>query len=478
MVKSKQTQSEQLLKLAENVYLFRTPEREYYGRFKVNDHYETWPLRSKSFRIYLSNLFYKKNKKPPCAQALQDAINTLEGKAQFESIVLPVFTRIARFEKKIYIFLGNERWEVIEIDSNGWRIIPYSSSPVFFRKPKGMLALPTPTPGGDINELARYINFNYADTWILIASWLIAAFNPEGPYPILIFIGEQGTAKSTIARILRALVDPFNASLRTLPKSERDLIIAARNSWVLSFDNISKIPAWLSDAFCRLSTGGGLSTRKLYADSEEILFDVKRPIILNGIVDLATRGDLVDRSIIVNLPKIPNNSRKLEADLLKDFDTTKPRIFGSILGVISGALKFVVMFSEASYFRMADFAHWIYGAEFVGLWKSGSFKSSYERNRESASITCLEAEPVAEAIKRFVVSRGQWEGTASELHEILGSMIDDDLRQSGLWPKNGQSLKRRLKRLVPNLRGIGIDIEFNEKKNPKTILLRKGDIAI
>ena len=75
-------------------------------------------------------------------------------------------------------------------------------------------------------------------------------------------------------------------------------MIAARNSWVLAFDNVSSVPDWLSDAFCRLSTGGGLATRMLYTDDDEILFDAQRPVLLTGIEEVATRGDLLDRSLM------------------------------------------------------------------------------------------------------------------------------------------------------------------------------------
>src|SRR5215208_8066384 len=120
-------------------------------------------------------------------------------------------------------------------------------------------------------------------------------------------------AKSTTVRVLRALVDPAVEPLRALPKNERDLAIAAGNAWVLAFDNLSGIRDQLSDALCRLATGGGFATRILYTDDEEIIFSAKRPIILNGIDDIATRGDLQERSLLVSLPSIPEERRVEEA---------------------------------------------------------------------------------------------------------------------------------------------------------------------
>src|ERR1019366_2341618 len=119
--------------------------------------------------------------------------------------------------------------------------------------------------------------------WVLFVSWLVAAFRPKGPYPVLALFGEQGSAKSTTARVLRALVDPFHAPIRELPQTTRDLMISASRSHMLAFDNISHLDSRLSDALCRLATGGGMAIRTLYKDDEETIFDAQRPVLLNGI---------------------------------------------------------------------------------------------------------------------------------------------------------------------------------------------------
>src|SRR5262245_64966627 len=114
-------------------------------------------------------------------------------------------------------------------------------------------------------------------------------------------MGEQGSAKSTFATILRSLVDPNTAPLRSFPREDRDLFIAASNGWIVGYDNVSRVPPWLSDALCRLATGGGFSTRKLYTDDEEQLFNAQRPTILNGIEDFIDRPDLDSGTIVLKL---------------------------------------------------------------------------------------------------------------------------------------------------------------------------------
>lgn len=108
--------------------------------------------------------------------------------------------------------------------------------------------------------------------------------------------GEQGSAKSTFSAVLRKLLDPNCAPLRALPREDRDLFIAANNGHVLTFDNVSGLPGWISDTLCRLATGDGFAVRQLYTDQDEVLFDAARPVILNGIEDMVTRPDLADRA--------------------------------------------------------------------------------------------------------------------------------------------------------------------------------------
>lgn len=167
-----------------------------------------------------------------------------------------------------------------------------------------------------VSELAELINVSLESRdWKLIVAWLLQALRGTGPYPVLVLNGGQGSGKSTAAKMLRALLDPNLSPLRSLSRDERDLFIAAINGWALAFDNISGLSQWISDALCKLATGGGLSVRELYSDADETLLDALRPVVLNGITDFVDKQDLVDRALQVYLPSIPKTERKLEKEL-------------------------------------------------------------------------------------------------------------------------------------------------------------------
>jgi hypothetical protein len=229
-------------------------------------------------------------------------LNVLEGKAVYDGRQHEAAVRVTQHDGASYLDLANDGWQAVRVTDKRWEVM--EKCPVRFRRAKAMLPLPTPAPGGDVAALRQFLNVNDAD-WPLVVAWLLAAYRQSGPYPVLCLHGEQGSGKSTQARALRRLIDPNTADLRCEPKEPRDLMIAANNGWVVALDNISYLPGWLSDALCRLSTGGGFATRTLYENDEETIFDATRPLLITGIEEVATRSDLLDRSILVTLPTIP-----------------------------------------------------------------------------------------------------------------------------------------------------------------------------
>ena len=98
-------------------------------------------------------------------------------------------------------------------------------------------------------------------------------------------------------------------AMRSPPKQERDLLMKAACNRCVALDNLSSLPLWFSNGPCRPSTGGGHSARELYTDLEEISIAAKRPVILNGIENVATRPDLAERVLQIELETIPDAKR-------------------------------------------------------------------------------------------------------------------------------------------------------------------------
>ncbi len=452
------SQVKTILETANEISFFHTPDGEGYGVIPMNGHRETWPIKSTEFQNWIVHDYFEKYKEPPYSGALNRSLKVLEAKAKFSGPELEVFVRVASHGLSVFIDLCNEGWEIFEISPEGWKINP--DPPVRFKRTRGMRPLPHPIKGGSLDDLHRLINAPDEKTWLPCVSWLLATMRHSGPFPILNILATQGGGKSTMGRVVRDLIDPSAADLRCPPRTERDLLIAANNSWVLAFDNLSEIKEWQSDAFCRLATGGGISTRKLYTDADEYIANPMRPIIINGIDYLPNREDFLDRSMIIHLPQIPDKERIPERELWGNFHKAQPYILGVMFDVVSSALSNLPNTKLGSYPRLADFAQWVVSGEKALNWEEGSFLRIYEENRKFAIEDSLEGSQVASAIRKMLERKKSSEGTATDLLKELEKYAPERDQKSRSWPKSASDLSGLLRRTAPSLLSIGIDVTF------------------
>ena len=463
--KAKESKTDLLIHLAkENIELFHTPNDEAFASIKINGHCENIPVNSKHFRKFLMRLYYKRINGFPGEQALKDTMDLLSAEALFDGPELALHLRYAEHEGSIYIDLGNDDWRQVCISKFGWTVIENKNSPVKFMRTQGMKAMSIPSKYGNIEDLSQFLNIENESDWVLIVAWLIGAMKPTGTYPILMIQGEQGTAKSTTAKLLKDLVDPSVVSSQSLPRSERDLTIAASNSWLNSYDNLSEMPNRLSDAFCRIATGGGLRTRTLFTNDDEMLFNPVRPQIFNGIADIATRPDLADRALTICLMPIPKEKRISEMQLMENWKLRKAGIFGALCNALSVALAKHKKINLKELPRMADFAIWASAAEFSFGWKKGSFMREYANNRLRLIDIAIEADPVAIAVIDMLKKENvyKWSGKASDLLEILKSQVGEQVTRLKSWPKQPNLLSNKLCRCATSLREKGISIEWTK----------------
>jgi hypothetical protein len=240
-------------------------------------------------------------------------------------------------------------------------------------------------------------------------------------------------------------------------------MIAARNSWCIAFDNVSRLSARLSDDLCRMATGGGFSTRQLYTDNEEVLFDASRPVLLNGIDTVVYRGDLLDRSLPISLPVIPEHQRQTEKQFWELFYKVQPEMIGALLDAVSCALRRLESVELPSKPRMADFAQWAVAAEKALGWPEGTFLRAYDSNRGAAVALGLEASPIVMPLTIFFLARSTWRGTAAQLLRKIEKRAEIEVTRQRSWPANPQLLSSQLRRIAPHLRASGLDVQFGEK---------------
>jgi hypothetical protein len=471
-----------------------------------NESYATFEVGSMKFRLWLTRIFSLRfDGAVPAKNTIEDALNTLKAEAMFSGKKYEIFIRVGRANGKIYYDLGNDKGQVVEIDADGWNIL--DKSPVKFIRPKGMLPQAAPVRGDfKIDELMNFINVQDEQDKILLLGTILSDFRPQTePYLVLALYGPQDAAKSTVGKLIKSLIDPNTNTARTKPKSEADVLIAAKNCHVLDYDNLSDISRDLSNTICGIATGTSLSKKANYTDSDEHAFYVRRPIIINGIEELATRADLTDRVFAINLTSIEDSIRKSEEDLYKEFEEAKPRILGAIFTAMSTALRNLpnVKFENGSP-RMIDATRFITAAETALGWDSGRFLREYQNYQLQSQLDNIEASHIGRALIKLMNNEeastenddveenpwnqddedeldsqrpveavdGEWRGTSTQLLAAVGQYVPKNIRRGQFFPKNARGLRSSLNLLTKSLKALNLKIEFHK---PAWIQTPDGD---
>ncbi len=453
------------LAIEAGIDLWHTPGGDAYNTIALSDHHrEHHPTASRGTRDYLTRIFYEDSGKAPNTTALQAAIGTLTSIARFDGEQHEVHVRVAGGDDRAYLDLCDAAWRAVEVTPSGWTVI--TNPPVRFRRSRGMLSLPVPVTGGSIDELRPFVNVASDEDFALLVTWLLAALRPTGPYPIEILIAEQGGAKTTTAKVQRRLCDPNESDVRRPPRNTEDLMIAATNGHIVAFDNLSRLPGDLSDNLSVLATGGGFAVRQLYTNREEEIFQAQRPIILNGISQVATRGDLLDRAIVITLPPIPEQARMDERTFWQKFDGARPRILGALLDAMSCGLRRLPDVQLECKPRMADFAMWSVAVEPACPWPEGRFLKAYAGNRQGAVEAMLDGDPVADVARAIA----PWAGTATELLAEVTTRTPETITKRKGWFSQPRQVSDALRRLAPGLRKVGIEVTFARQAHGRRLI--------
>jgi hypothetical protein len=467
-----------LLRPTANVPLFRSTDGRCYAQVPIRGRLETHALRSDAFHDWLVKAYLHEHGVMPSDWAVRRALAALEATARFETGTPSVHNRVGRDGdgkgsaggSVCYVDLADPPGRAIRISPEGWTVV--DDPPIRFRRPVGHMPLPMPERGGSIDLLRPYLNVPESE-FRLLASWLAAALRPKGPYPVLVVTGEQGSAKSTLTRVLSELIDPQAAPLLVQPRSTDELLASARNAWLVSYDNLSKLPDWLSNTLCMVATAGAVGGAGSLAGDERRVIHANRPVILNGIGEFVRRADLSDRAIFLNLQPIIPANRQCEDEFWAAFYQDYPRILGGLLDAVAGGLRELPSVRLETLPRLADFARF---AEAVGRslgWPDGAVLADYDTNRRNATIPHLEDSVVGLFLLDLSLDYyRKWSGTPTRLYDELTELAVD-YRESPRWPKSPTRLVIELKRIAPQLRIHGISFTFTRNRYGRVVTVER-----
>lgn len=306
--REKHSQADELLNLVQDLILFHDQYRE--GFVFLNK--ESIALRSKSVRQYLSKKLWEAHGKAASNETLSQVINVLEAKAVFDNPKVFLFNRVGKEtngDESFFYDLGDGK--VVKVTDSGWIVC---DAPILFRRYLHQCEQVLPIKGGNPFSLFKYLNIDHQYR-LLTLSYIACCYVPEIPHPVFHPHGDHGSAKTTCCKIIRDLIDPSTLMTFFLPEDKRELVQILNHSWAPVFDNVSFLSDSTSDFLSQAVTGGGVSKRQLYTDSEDITYSFQRCIGLNGINVSVHKPDLLDRTILLSLERISNDKRKEKRDL-------------------------------------------------------------------------------------------------------------------------------------------------------------------
>jgi hypothetical protein len=476
-VDERESAAQALIHIGEaNALLFHDERETAHAAIGPDDARRIVSIKSDVFAKFLYGRFYAQTGKGVSGEAVATARNTLASRAIFDSPRHVLHNRFAWHEGALWIDLADAKRRAVRVTAEGWTL---EAPPIIFRSFKRQAPLPEPRDGGDIRDFLRFVNVASEDDKVLLLTWLALAFFGQIPRPLLVIHGPQGGGKSTAAKMVRRLTDPSAAGTNHLSNKDEELALAFETNAVPYFDNVVHLSGRQAELLCQCVTGGGFSKRELFTDSDEILYDFRRAIIITGINLPTVPPDLMDRFLMIQLERVSRESRKTESTLWQAFDAAAPALFGGLLAAVSSAMARHprIVNEEWDLERMADWCLWgIALAESIGTTPL-LFLAAYRRNVSRQTEEVLESDPVARAVRDLVHRDGGFSGTASELMKLLRDRVGDEVKTEG-WPKRADGLSRRLKVLQSTMADVGIGLSWQREAGTGTRLLTLAPVTL
>lgn len=480
-----------ILRLTEGIELFNCKDRAY-AWVCVNEGLDVIQINSNAFERYVSGLLYQQEGKPPSNEAIASAQNVLTAKAFHEGKMYNLHNRIAWHDDNLWYDLSDKINAAVEIGPEGWSIHEATPIPLFRRYSHQLPSFrPTCVEVRSPQELRealevifRFLNANTEDkdTRLLIMITLVSYFVEGIAHPIIILHGAQGSAKSTFGKVFKRLVDNSIIPIMGFPKGRDNLIQALDHHWYAVFDNVTAVHEWQSDILCRAVTGEGMQNRKLYSDDDVIIREYQRCLTLNGINVVASKPDLLDRSLLFHLPRVEEENRQAEKTFWNSFEVEAPGLLGTIFDILSRAMQVYPTIETTGLYRLADWTIWGCAiSRALGI-DDNDFLQAYGRNRSKQNEEAIAMDDVGTVLIAFMQDKFEWTGTMTELLDELTRKAEDVKVSptSKDWPKAPHILSRRINVLTTNLRDMGFEIQKNptKKKRELTITQRAAENSV
>lgn len=445
-------------------------------------HLEVHRIDSKAFKYWVSHLVYEQTGQTLSSEQTASCLNTLKGKAMFKGNERNLEIRVAGDEDTWYYDLCDPSWHCIKTTKEGWVIEP---SPLLFSRTMHQSEQVEPSrdyPPDIMDQFVRLTNVTGKNDRLLVKVVIVVYFIPNISKAIFGVHGEQGSAKTLLQKFIKSTVDPSPADSLAIPHSPAELLQQLDHNYVCVYNNLSKLDDWVSDIFCKAIEGAGASKRMLYSDDDDVIYNFRRIVCLNGINEVWAQADLLDRMISIGLERIPKKKRRIEKAVLSDFSKIKPQLLGYIFDTLSRMLAEKGTVKLEEYERLADFEEYGELAARCMGYKEGEFTAAYVENARKHVQQVIEASPVGEAILELVKGQPR-EGHLSQfgpikysdllytLRDIAEQVLRIDVKAKGAFPRKPNTLGQHITRVRTTLRELGIEIRVEPDPTTSTRLI-------
>jgi len=471
-----------LYRLAEQIHqkedIFVDQYHTPYACVKVNDHTEVLDVYSLRFQhwVYRRLIWYENGRAIlPEPTDVTRVLDYLKAHAEFDAVQKLLHLRVAgdNNTNNIYYDLTNPLWETIKVTPQGWLI--EKTPTIMFRRYKNQTPQIYPcteSPDDIFDRFINLINVKTEDSKLLLKCYIVALLVPDIPKAILMLHGEPNSAKTTLLELIKMLIDPCSTRTLTCRNESDELAQLFSHNYLPYFDNLSYISDWMSDAFCRAVTGDSFSKRKLYTDNEDIFYTFMRCIGFSGVNPAASKSDLLDRGLIIELERIPPDKQRQVKKIWKDFDEIKPQLLGYIFDILGKVLSM----RQTSYIEVKGLprlADWAETCELISRcmgYKDNQFIEAFSRNVKLQNEAAIEDSAIAQTIISFMEGKETWQGTSTELLRLLEEIaptLSINTKSHKIWPSKPNVLTRRLKYIISNLKEFGINIRPGDNSTTK-----------
>jgi hypothetical protein len=371
----------------------------------------------------------------------------------------------------------------VKITSDGWTILD-SQTDILFRRYDHQIPQTDPSTSTAIvddlyeqddilDQFVTLLNIKNYNDRLLLKSYIVSLFIPEIPHVVLILLGEQGGAKSTLQELVNMLVDPSILTTLTFPNNENEFVQQLSHNYLVYYDNVSAIQDWISNLLCRAVTGTSLSKRALYTNDEDIYYRFKRKLGINGIDLAKINSDLSDRSITIKPERIDKLDRVKLEKIWNQFNALKPKMLSYIFKILSKVLKYKENHGEIKFpnglNRMAD---WEEHTEIISRCmgnREGELQRVYQENINQQVDDAVASNQLCMTVIELMNSNennaNEWigESNPTDLYDKLSNIARYILKFNNLtnrkyWPQSPASLSYNLNKVKTILREKGIEV--------------------